>query len=371
MGYDHPISWCKEIKSSKARIWFSGFGSASSDWTNGQIRDHILGGLSYISGASNGDCTASLDEYYEKTILARYDRLHPNRKRLQFDVAMRSTPKEPLQIDISADGRVFWIDRSGTLRIYDPTTTAVKIAARFNVTNDVEDGLLGFALDFNFTQTQHVYAYYSPAGTVSESKLSRFTMSGDTLLLNTEKVLFTVATQRKECCHSGSFLKSLLLFLSADASRNAAGQILLDRRTGHLFLTLGDNTSPYGESDSYAPLDDRPGWSLFDSQRTAANTQDLRGKILRIVPNADGGYSIPSGNLFPNPNNGRPEIYVMGVRNPYRMAVDPLTGYVESLFRYPSKVVTLINTDLSAMCIGLRWVQTPSQAPEDLEAWTK
>src|SRR5690606_4571987 len=43
----------------------------------------------------------------------------------------------------------------------------------------------------------------------------------------------------------------------------------------------------------------------------------------------DGTFSIPEGNLFPADGSaGRPEIYVMGCRNPYRIAVDPHTGYL-------------------------------------------
>ncbi|MEP7347710.1 MAG: PQQ-dependent sugar dehydrogenase, partial [Gemmatimonadaceae bacterium] len=54
---------------------------------------------------------------------------------------------------------------------------------------------------------------------------------------------------------------------------------------------------------------------------------DLRGKILRIHPQADGSYTIPEGNLFPpGTPKTRPEIYTMGHRNPYRIAVDQRTG---------------------------------------------
>jgi cytochrome c len=56
--------------------------------------------------------------------------------------------------------------------------------------------------------------------------------------------------------------------------------------------------------------------------RSAGNTQDLRGKILRIKPLAAGGYDIPKGNLFADAKEGRPEIYVMGARNPYKITYD-------------------------------------------------
>jgi PKD repeat protein len=48
---------------------------------------------------------------------------------------------------------------------------------------------------------------------------------------------------------------------------------------------------------------------------------DLRGKILRIKPNDDGTYAIPPGNMFTD-GSGKPEIYTMGNRNPFRIAVD-------------------------------------------------
>jgi cytochrome c len=61
--------------------------------------------------------------------------------------------------------------------------------------------------------------------------------------------------------------------------------------------------------------------------RSAGNTNDLRGKILRIHPEPDGSYTIPAGNLFAKDTPGtRPEIYIMGCRNPYRITVDRPTG---------------------------------------------
>jgi cytochrome c len=55
----------------------------------------------------------------------------------------------------------------------------------------------------------------------------------------------------------------------------------------------------------------------------------LRGKILRIRLNEDGTYSIPDGNLFPKGEpKTRPEIFVMGNRNPYRISVDSKTGWL-------------------------------------------
>ena len=76
-------------------------------------------------------------------------------------------------------------------------------------------------------------------------------------------------------------------------------------------------------------MDDRPGFEHFDARRAAGNSNDLRGKILRIHVNEDGSYSIPDGNLFPKGTaKTRPEIYVMGDRNPYRISVDKHNNYL-------------------------------------------
>src|SRR5690606_5368182 len=82
-------------------------------------------------------------------------------------------------------------------------------------------------------------------------------------------------------------------------------------------------------SDGYTPIDERPGRGPFDAQKSSGNTHDLRGKILRIKVNEDGSYRIPEGNLFPKDGSeGRPEIYVMGARNPFRISIDPKTNFL-------------------------------------------
>ena len=68
----------------------------------------------------------------------------------------------------------------------------------------------------------------------------------------------------------------------------------------------------------------------FDARRTSGNTNDLRGKILRIKVADDGVvHRSPTGNLFaPGTDRTRPEIYAMGFRNPFRFSVDKTTGIV-------------------------------------------
>src|SRR5215212_2829181 len=63
-----------------------------------------------------------------------------------------------------------------------------------------------------------------------------------------------------------------------------------------------------------------------DPDENAQNLGRMLGKIIRIDPKPDGGYSIPPGNPFRNRSGALPEIYAYGVRNPWRFSFDRRTG---------------------------------------------
>lgn len=217
---------------------------------------------------------------------------------------------EPMELTVLPDGRVLFIERRGKMKLYLPEEERTKTIANFDVCleGNYEDGLLGLAADPNFANNGYIYLYYSPPCDTLAQYLSQFYLKGDSIILASEKVLLRVAVQRQTCCHSGGSVRF-------DAQAN-------------LWLSTGDNTSSK-ESNGYTPIDTRPGRGPYDAQKSSANANDLRGKILRIRPNDDGYYDIPDGNLFPKDGSqGRPEIYVMGARNPFRIAVDDKTGYV-------------------------------------------
>jgi len=98
---------------------------------------------------------------------------------------------------------------------------------------------------------------------------------------------------------------------------------------GCLFASAGDNTHPFGDSASYAPIDRRPGREPWNAEKSAANPNDLRGGLIRIKIQPDASYKIPAGNLFPPGTIGtRPEIYVMGCRNPWKFSIDSKSGHL-------------------------------------------
>ena len=124
-----------------------------------------------------------------------------------------------------------------------------------------ENGLLGFALDPQFAQNHWIYLLYSPTNFVGQ-RLSRFQMDGDRLDLASEKEVFRFDEQRRECCHHAGSVR-----FAPD---------------GCLLISTGDNTNPFGDSESYGPMDERPNMEPWDAQRTAGNTASKNGKILRV-----------------------------------------------------------------------------------------
>ena len=231
----------------------------------------------------------------------------PPDARYKVEVLATGMP-QPMELELAPDGRIFFIEIAGRLRIWKPDTRAVVEAGSVATTTAQENGLLGFALDPKFPDNHWIYLFYSPKDEDGQ-RLSRFVMQGDTLDAKSEKIVLQFGTQRRECCHH-------------------AGSVEFGP-DGCLFISTGDNTHPHGDSEGYAPIDERKGQEPWDAQKSAGNANDLRGKILRLRPKTDGTYEIPPGNLFPPGTPGtRPEIYCMGCRNPWRMSVDQATGIV-------------------------------------------
>lgn len=226
--------------------------------------------------------------------------------------------RDPMEVAIAPDGDFYVVEREGRVLRINPNTGGIFVIGEIEVealrsadpkSNYArEDGLLGIALDPDFAKNQRLFLFFSAPDVVA-CRLSRFTLKDGKIDPASELKLLEIPTERtNKVCHLGGSVE-----FGPD---------------GLLYVSIGDNTNPF-ESAGVAPIDDRDGRTEWDAQRTAGNTNDLRGKIIRIKP-TETGYEIPPGNLFPKGTEGtRPEIYVMGCRNPFRISIDPKT---KSLF---------------------------------------
>jgi cytochrome c len=222
---------------------------------------------------------------------------------------------EPMNFEVLKDGRVFINERKGVLKLFNPIDKTVNIVGSIPVNTkytskegkvtEAEEGFIGFTVDPKFEENHFAYLYYAHP-TISKHVLSRWEIKDEKLVAGSEKIVLEIPTQREVCCHTG-------------------GGMTWDE-SGNLYLAVGNNT---GNVADKSQTDERPDRKNWDDQRGSGNSNDLRGKILRIHPNADASYSIPEGNLFPKGTpKTRPEIYIMGDRNPWRPSIDTKTGWL-------------------------------------------
>lgn len=213
--------------------------------------------------------------------------------KMAFDLLAAKTEDAKGKVD------VYFTERLGNVRKYDSKTGTVITLAKIplNISTASSDGVLGIALDPAFKSNHYVYIYYTFVSTTEKTwRVSRFTLSPvhDKLDLATEIPVIKIPI------YSGSL--------------HPGGAIQFDSY-GDLWISTGND---YGKGAG----GEYPTYS-------SPNTNDLRGKILRIHPTPDGKYTIPTGNLFKEgTTSAKPEIYIMGNRNPYTIALDPVRRWV-------------------------------------------
>jgi len=297
-GSKHPITWYHEYDGGRA--FYTGAGHTDESYTDETFLKQLTGGIKYAIGDAK-----PLD--YSKA----YSRVMPEQNRF-IKTVFKEQLASPMELAVANDGRIIYTELLGNLYVYDTKTNKQSLAAKIPITNIGGTGLIGVALDPQFDTNQFIYLYYAAAGQTEEPinfQLSRFVLNKNSVLETaTEKILLKVPVQKSSGSHHG-------------------GSIAFDK-DGNLYLSTGDSSIPF-PSEGYSPLDERadPQYYSQDAQRGAGSTNDFKGKILRIHPEPNGTYTIPKGNLFPQgTEKTKPEIYVMGVRNPYRIAINPKTS---------------------------------------------
>ena len=219
----------------------------------------------------------------------------------------------PTALAPTPDGRLLVANKSGRLRVFKEgtsgTTLALDISGR--ICANSERGLVGVAVDPNFSANRYVYLFYThnkhgacptfdptdPTNPVN--RVSRFVMSGNTVDQSTEKVLI-------------DNIPSI--------GRHNAGDMHFGK-DGYLYVSVGDGGCDYMGDSGCAGQND-----------ASRDTHVLLGKILRVT--RDG--AIPSTNPYQGADSARcnlagrtdpgkncQETFARGLRNPFRFAMDP------------------------------------------------
>jgi len=307
MGTNHPMAWYHDFDGGRA--FYTELGHTNQSYSDSLYLKHILGGIVYAIGTGTLDYSKSKSQY------------PPDSSHFAKTILSQGTFFEPTEMTILPNLDVLILQRRGEILLYKNDTKKIQRAGFLRVywkskdsTVNAEEGLLGICKDPDYTHNNWVYIFYSPVDT-SVNRLSRFTMKDDSIDPASEKIILQFYSQREICCHTGGSVAF------------GPGNLL--------YLSTGDNSTPFDEpkqpyvNRGFAPLDGRPGHEKYDAERSAGNSNDLRGKIIRIKMKADGSYDIPDGNLFAaNEPKTKPEIYIMGDRNPYRIAVDQKNSYL-------------------------------------------
>jgi glucose/arabinose dehydrogenase len=205
--------------------------------------------------------------------------------------------KSPVGLYPAGDGsgRVFIVEQRGTIQVRTPGQNGSKIF--LDITDRVysggELGLLGLAFHPNFSESGRFFVNYTARAGGLHTVISEFRVTDDP-----DK--------------ADARIERILLTIPQPYANHNGGEIAFGPE-GHLYLALGDGGSgndPHGNGQSLSTL---------------------LGKILRIDIDRGNGnvpYAVPPDNPFVKKKGAAPEIWAYGLRNPWRFAFDPVTGWL-------------------------------------------
>jgi hypothetical protein len=200
---------------------------------------------------------------------------------LAFPVFLTSPPGEA--------GRLFVVEKRGTIRIIEGgavrSTPFLDLSGR--VSGGSEQGLLGLAFHPEYPSNGRFVVNYTNQD--GDTRVAVFRVSADPNRADAASEQVILAVEQPFSNHNG-------------------GMVAFGPRDGHLYVGMGD------------------GGSAGDPQGNGQRRSTLLGKLLRVAVSGAGVVSVPADNPFVGQAGARPEIWSLGLRNPWRFSFDRLTG---------------------------------------------
>ncbi len=211
------------------------------------------------------------------------------------------------------DCRQFVVELGGDIEVISGGLKNPLPFLDLNVTTGGERGLLGLAFHPDYAKNGKFYVNYSFGTT---TRISEFEVSADPDLADASS-------------------ERVLLQIPQPFANHNGGSLDFDE-SGYLLIALGD------------------GGGGGDPGDRAENPFDLLGKILRIdVDGREGGrqYAIPADNPFKT-GGGAPEVFLVGLRNPWRIDVDRGLLYIADVGQATAEEVTVIDDSSGGANLG-------------------
>ena len=205
----------------------------------------------------------------------------------------------PVDLESSPDGRLFAVERSGVIRQLqgsgDSPRPYLDLSDRISMEGG-EQGLLGLSFHPDFMANKTLFISYTDLDGSTVFARGVESPAGNRILRESLTPILTV--EQPYTNHNGGHLT-----FGPD---------------GMLYLGLGD------------------GGSAGDPNGNSQSLHTLLGKILRVDVDAGEPYAIPANNPFAGSEDGQPEIWDYGLRNPWRFTFDPVSGdlYIADVGQY-------------------------------------
>jgi len=213
------------------------------------------------------------------------------------DIAIFESPIEA----VSANGHLFVASKEGTVwRVDDEPQLVLDITGP--VRNQGEQGLLGLAFHPDFPDDPRFFVHFSD-------------QAGDTVLASYE-----LGDDGRKVIENSV---SVLLTVPQPATNHNGGKIAFGP-DGHLYVALGDG----GRSN--------------DAFGNGQNTDSMLGALLRLDVSQPDTYATPPDNPFSN--SGEPELWAIGLRNPWRFAFDGDDLYIGDVGQNAFEEINVVPT---------------------------